>query len=359
MDTTAEEIVFDAQGVCHFCHRADELIAKAAAKKPVAAQELQRLVERVKADGRGRDYDSIMGMSGGVDSSYVAHVAKSLGLRPLVVHFDNGWNSETAVSNIERIVKKLGFDLYTLVINWPEFRDLQRSFFKASVVDIEVVSDHAIFASMYRLARQHGIRYILSGTNSATEHTMPAKWAWRKQDLTNIKAIHREFGTVKLKTFPTLGTLRFQLSRQFGLGQSFVELLNYIDYRKTDAIRTLEREYGWQYYGGKHYESIITKFYQAHVLPVKFGIDKRRPHLTDLIHNGEITRAQALVELEKPLYDPAEFRIDREFVLKKLGFSSDEFEAIMRAPVKSHLDYGSDQRLYDLLKLVRRLIRPR
>ena len=263
MDTTAEEIEFDEQGVCNFCHRADELIAQAALQKPSRSEELQKLVDKIKSDGKGKEYDSIMGMSGGVDSSYVAHLAKSLGLRPLVVHFDNGWNSEIAVGNIERIVKKLDFDLFTLVINWPEFRDLQRSFFKASVVDIEVVSDHAIFASMYRLARKHGIKYVLSGTNRATEHTMPKAWAWRKQDLPNIKSIHRQFGTTKLKTFPTLGTLRFQLSRQLGMGQKFVELLEYFDYEKTKAVTFLEEEYEWRYYGGNHYESIITKFYQA------------------------------------------------------------------------------------------------
>ena len=283
MDTTDHDILFDADGVCSHCRRWDSLEPRFRFSAEESRTRLAALADQVRR-GRGNGkYDSIIGLSGGIDSSYVAFLAAKLGLKPLAVHFDNGWNSEIAVSNIQKIVQKLGFDLYTYVIDWEEFRDLQRAFFKASVVDIEMLSDHAIFASMFRIARENGIKYVLSGTNFPTEHTMPASWYWRKQDVTNLRSIHAAYGEGPIKTFPTLTTLRFQAAKKFGFGQQYVELLNSMPYRRGEALETLKREFDWQYYGGKHYESTFTKFYQAYVLPVKFGIDKRRAHYSDLI----------------------------------------------------------------------------
>ncbi|MEO7157616.1 MAG: N-acetyl sugar amidotransferase [Vicinamibacterales bacterium] len=354
MDTSDIEITFDADGICHHCKLHDQRVLATPFSKPGAEASLARMVERVRASRKG-DYDSIVGLSGGVDSSYVAYQAVKLGLRPLAVHFDNGWNSELAVKNIEQMVTKLGLDLHTFVIDWEEFRDIQRSFFQADVVDIEMVTDLAIFASMFRIARQHGIRYILSGTNAATESIMPPTWQHFKFDLRNLKAIHRRYGTRPIKRYPTLGVFGMAWNH-YVTGFQSISLLNYLPYRKADAIETLSRELNWQYYGGKHYESTFTKFYQAHILPVKFGVDKRRIHFSDLIVNGEMTRDEALHELEQPLYDPLTLEQDREYVCKKLGFSVSEFEEYMnRAPV-SHYAFPSYARLaHRMVDLHRRL----
>lgn len=343
LDSSDPDIRFDAQGVCQYCHAAAVDLRSVRFTREESEQRLQRLAAAIRTDAKGNEYDSILGMSGGVDSSYVAYIAWKLGLKPLVVHFDNGWNAEVAVSNIKKIIEKCGFDLYTYVIDWPEFRDVQRSFFKASVIDIEMVTDHAIFAAMFRLARKHGIRTVLSGTNKATEHGMPPTWLWRKQDLTNLRAIQRRFGTMKLKTFPTMGSLEWLVYTKLGLGLKYVEPLNNLNYRKSDAITTLNNEFGWQYYGGKHYESTFTKFYQAHILPTKFGIDKRKVHLSCLIRNDEMTREEALAELALPLYDPAELQRDTAYVCKKLGFSEEEFDALMQEKPKPHTAYPSDE----------------
>lgn len=354
MDTSDPDIIFDGSGVCNHCLRATALSHKYVFTEADSSVRLGKLAAEIRASRHGRTYDCILGMSGGIDSSYVAYLAGQLGLTPLAVHFDNGWNSEIAVSNIKSIVQTLGFDLHTEVIDWEEFRDLQRAFLKASVIDIEMITDHAIFASMYRLARKHRIKYVLSGTNFRTEHTMPRSWYWRKQDLVNLKAIHRQYGELPLRTFPTLTTLRFQASRKLGLGQKFVEPLNNINYMRGAAMQTLSKLFGWRYYGGKHYESVFTKFYQAYVLPVKFAVDKRRAHFSDLIHNDEMTRGEAIAELEKPAYEAAALESDKTYVLKKLGFSDLEFAALMSEKPRSHLEFRSDQRLVDAMHWIDR-----
>jgi len=354
MDSSDPDIVFDEQGVCNHCHHHDRRVAQIPAFAPDARQQLESVALRIKSSRRG-EYDSIMGLSGGVDSSYVAYLAHRLGLRPLAVHFDNGWNSEVAVRNIENIVKKLGFELQTYVIDWPEFRDLQRSFFRAHVIDIEMLTDHAIFAALYRLAEQNRIRYVLSGTNFATESVMPRSWLHMKADLRNIKAIQKRYGTVKLRSFPTMSIWKLAYY-QYVRGIRSVSLLNYIQYNKTHAIRELSEQVGWQYYGGKHYESTFTKFYQAYILPTKFGVDKRRCHLSNLVLNGEISRDAALAELQKPLYDDSELAADRAYVLKKLGIAPDDFEIYLRTPGVPHSDYPSDESIARrLIELTRRL----
>lgn len=347
MDTTDPEIVFDNQGVCSNCHRAAGLLSKVQLSEEESQRRLSVWKNKIQKHGRNSKYDCIIGLSGGVDSSYTALMASRLGLRPLAVHFDNGWNTEIAVHNIKMIVGVLGFNLETYVINWEEFQDLQRAYFKASVVDIEALTDHAITAAMFRLARKHRIRYILSGSNTATEHCMPKTWIWNKQDLVNIRAIHRLFGERRLRTFPMLSTWKYLVYRRTFF--EFVTVLNDVNYRKLKAMEELKEELGWKEYGGKHYESLFTRFYQAHILPRKFGIDKRRAHLSSLIRNGEITRDQALAELEKPLYEPFELERDMEYVLKKLGFSKDEFEEIMRNDPVPHSHYPSDRTFVERL----------
>jgi N-acetyl sugar amidotransferase len=354
MDESDRNIRFDADGVCNHCHDAERALAKVRLSPEESKARLQALAAEIGKTRTAEGYDSIIGLSGGVDSSYTAWLAHKLGLRPLAVHLDNGWNSEIAVANIHNLVQRCGFDLVTLVIDWPEFRDLQRAFIKAGVVDIEMLSDHAIVATMFRLCRKHGIQTVLSGTNVATEHGMPRSWVWNKQDLTNIRAIHARYGSVRLKTFPTMGLVRSALWRLPAFGYRFVELLDSANYRKTSAIEELKREAGWREYGDKHHESVFTKFYQSYILPTKFGIDKRRVHLSALIRNAEITRGVALEALNEPIYDPAELRRDREFVLKKLGFSEAEFDALMAAPPVPHDHYRSDRKVRDVLKAVLR-----
>lgn len=343
MDTSAPDIEFDAAGVCNYCKTHEEKVAATPFAQGGAAQKLSELVAKLKSEKQG-EYDSIVGLSGGVDSSYVAYQAVKLGLRPLAVHFDNGWNSELAVKNIEQIVKRLGLDLLTFVIDWEEFKDIQRSFFKAHVIDIEMVTDHAIFAAMYQIANKHKIRYILSGTNAATEAIMPAAWQHFKFDLCNLKAIHQRFGNRPIKRYPTLSVWEMAWNH-YVRGAKSVSLLNYLPYRKDEAMKTLTDELGWQYYGGKHYESVFTKFYQAHILPEKFGVDKRRIHLSDLIMNGEVTREEALQELARPLYDPLQLEQDRDYVRKKLGFTKEEFQAYMDTKPVSHYTYPSYAKL--------------
>lgn len=357
MDTSDPDIGFDAEGVCNHCRTHEERHTLAPVGRGDAGQRLDALVQSIRQSRRG-DYDSIVGLSGGVDSSYVAYQAVRLGLKPLAVHFDNGWNSEQSVRNIERVVKSLGLDLQTFVIDWPEFRDIQRSFFKADVIDIEMVTDQAIFGSIYRLARKHGIRTILSGTNVQTESIMPRAWQHFKFDARNLKAIHRRFGTLPIRRYPVIGLWAMAFN-QYVSGCKSVSLLNYIDYRKSEAMRCLQDELGWQYYGGKHYESVFTRFYQAHILPYKFGVDKRRCHMSDLIMNGELSRADAQTSLAGPLYEPEQLRRDTEYVCKKLGFSAAEFEDYMtRSPV-SHFAYPSDARLGNFLSQIHRQIRYR
>lgn len=351
MDTSDRAITFDQERVCSHCRQAEGQLAAIRLSTDESERRLRAMAAPIAAS-RYRGYDSIIGLSGGVDSSYVALLAHRLGLRPLAVHLDNGWNSEIAVSNIRGVAEACGLDLMTLVIDWPEFRDLQRSFIKAGVVDIEMLSDHAIVATMFRLSRQHGIRYILSGTNVATEHGMPRAWVWNKQDLTNIRAIHRRFGSLPLKTFPTMGLAASVWARNLGAGPRFIELLDYANYSKRDAIGALKRDAGWRDYGGKHFESIFTKFYQAYILPVKFGIDKRRVHLSALIRNGEIDRATAVEQLAAPIYDPVQLKRDKEYVLKKLGFTEIEFDRLMQEPPVPHDHYRSDFWIRNAIKRI-------
>lgn len=357
LDETDPDILFNEQGVCHHCLEAAPRLKKfRLLDNKDYWPDLVKVANEIKQRAGKKKYDSIVGMSGGVDSSYICHLAGKLGLNPLVVHFDNGWNSEIAVSNIKKVVEKNGFDLFTYVIDWPEFKDIQRSFFKASVIDIEMVTDHAIMATMVRIAKDNNLTYVLNGTNFTNEHGMPKSWLWRKQDLTNLKDIQKKFGTKKINSFPTFGTLKYAFGTQLGMGFKNIEFLNMMPYRKDKAMEELESVYGWQYYGGKHYESTFTKFYQAYVLPTKFNVDKRKVHLSAQIRNSEITRDFALQELKEPLYGIEELRYDTEYVIKKLGFSEEEFDKIMNEKPINHLFYKSDEWLMNILRWVKKRI---
>lgn len=345
MDTSVPDIEFDESGQCNFCRAADERMATEYYVGPEYRQKLDDLIARIKHEGRNKPYDCIIGVSGGVDSSYTAYLVKKVyGLRPLAVHFDNGWNSELAVENIERLLAKLEIDLYTHVMDWEEFRDLQLSFLKASVANSEIPTDHGIVALLYRMAAKNGVRFIINGGNLATESIMPDSWMHDARDLTFIKAIHKRFGNRALKTFPTVSKARFAwyiLARRI----RYVTLLNFIDYNKDEAVAFLEKELGWRKYAGKHFESIYTRFFQGHLLPQKFGMDKRRPHFSSLIVSGQMTRDDALDELEAVPYPDELANEDIEYVSQKFGLTPEEFEAIMNLPVKQSGDYPNDTAL--------------
>jgi N-acetyl sugar amidotransferase len=350
MDTTDRDIFFDSNGVCNHCWKYEELTAKELYKGEEAKAKLDQLLIEIKENGKNKDYDCIIGVSGGVDSTYLAYLVKKLELRPLAVHLDNGWDSELAVHNIEKVLKKLGIDLYTYVIDWEEFKDLQLSFLKASVSDAEIPTDHAIIAIMYRMAAERRIP-IISGANIATEAILPTSWTYGIGDWKYIKSIHKRFGRVKLKSFPHFSRNDI-LYYTFVKGVKSIQLLNYVPYIKKDVMQVLEHELGWQYYGGKHYESIYTRFFQGYILPRKFNIDKRRAHLSNLICAEQMAREEALEEIKHDTYLEDKVREDKEYVIKKLGLDKESFEEIMSLPVKTYLDYPNynNPSVYDPLR---------
>lgn len=342
-DLTASNISFDSEGVCNFCRNYERLAAKYInIPKEQKKQQLDLIVSKIKRLGKNNKYDCILGLSGGVDSSYLAWLAKDLGLRPLIVHFDNGWNSELAVKNIENIVTKLNYDLDTYVFNWEEFKDLQRAYFKAGVVDIEVPTDYLIFAVLNQLAAKKGIKYILSGYNYATEYGMPKGWnIANKFDDRNLKDIHKRFGKVKLKDFPSFGRYNIFWYEKIK-GIETAPLLNYIDYVKKDVKNFISKELDWKDYGGKHYESVFTRFYQGYVLPKKFNVDKRKAHWSALICSGQATREEALEDLANEPYPVDLQKQDVKYVSKKLDFTSEEFEEIMNSKPVPHDFYDTE-----------------
>jgi N-acetyl sugar amidotransferase len=338
MDTTDPDIVFDKNGICNHCHTYDQNIAQGLFCGDEGKRQLETIVQRIKAHGKNKEYDCIIGVSGGVDSSFVAYKVKELGLRPLAVHLDNGWDSELAVKNIENILNRLDIPLYTHVIDWEEFKDLQLSFLKASTPDSEIPSDHAIFALMIQLAKKNNVP-VISGMNLKTESHLPKAWSQGHIDWRYIKNVHKKFGKIKLRTFPHLHIWTFL----FYIKSMWIDILNYIDYNKGDAKRFLTDELCWRDYGWKHHESIYTRFYQGYILPKKYGYDKRRTHLSSLICSFEITRDNALEELKSEPYPIKMQNADGEYLLKKFNLTSKEFEDIMNQPHKSINDYPNYQ----------------
>lgn len=349
MDTSDPDISFDNDGVCNHCKRYTDIVKSRVFEGDEASQKLQELIYNIKKSGKGKDYDCLIGVSGGVDSTYVAYLLKQFGLRPLAVHFDNGWNSELAVSNIEKTLSKLGIDLYTYVIDWPEFKDLQLSFLKASTPDGEIPTDHAIDSFLWQQASKRGIKYVVSGMNFKSEAMSVPAWAYGHSDWKYIKAIHKKYGSKKLSKYPHY-TFFDLFYYNIVKGIRIVSVLNYMEYNKDEAIKILEKELGWVYYGGKHYESIYTRFYQSYILPKKFNIDKRRGHLSDLINSGQITRSEGEELFAKEVCPPELMKSDLEFVKKKLNLTQEQFEEIMQLPIKSYKDYPNSYATVQFLR---------
>jgi N-acetyl sugar amidotransferase len=346
MDTTDPEIKFDEDGNCNNCNSALDLGKNTWFPDETGEKMLNDLFNRIKTEEKSKEFDCIIGLSGGIDSSYLAYLAVEKGLRPLVVHVDCGWNSEQAVKNIENVVKKLNIELHTFVVNWEEMKDLHRAFFKASLPDQDIPQDHAIFAALYAFANKNDIRYVLNGYNFATECILPASWGHQAMDYTHLKSIHNQFGQFRLAEYPHVNF--FQRYIYFTLIKRMVIInpLNYINYRKDDAIEMLKRELDWQYYGGKHYESRFTKFFQSYYLPLKFNFDKRRAHLSSLIISGQMSRNEALEIMKEDLYSEKEVNYDLEYVAKKLDWTVDEFRAIINLPPNRHKDFPTNDGLF-------------
>jgi N-acetyl sugar amidotransferase len=350
MDTSDSNIAFDDRGWCDYCINYHTNILPHWHTDARGELEIRAQVERIKREGRGKNHDCIIGISGGVDSSYVTHLAKAkFGLRPLLFHVDAGWNSQQAVNNIEKLVDGLGVDLHTEVIDWQEMKDLQLAFFKAQVPHIDTPQDHAFFAALYNFAAKNGFKYILTGANYSTECVRePLEWHYHASDLRQLKDIHRRFGTRPLKSFPMADIFTYKLYYRFIKGVKVVKPLNYVPFHKEEAMQELVDKYGWQKYAHKHYESRFTRFYEGYWLPTKFGYDKRRAHFSSLILTGQMTRSDALEKIAKTAYDPENLAEDFEYVATKLGLTVPELRQIMAGPNKSYKDYSNAMSLIDL-----------
>lgn len=350
MDTTDSAITFDARGVCDHCNTFYSQVQPNWDTGETGKVELARMVDAIRASGKGKDFDCIIGMSGGIDSSYLVYAAKEvMGLRPLVFHVDAGWNSQIAVNNIERLVDGLGLDLFTEVIDWEEMKDLQRAFLRSGVSHIDTPQDHSFFATMYKFATQHGVKHILTGANYSTECIRnPLEWMYFQSDARQIRDIHRRFGEMPLRNFPLTSILWHKVWLPYMRGIKVLRPLNSMPYIKTEARQLLMDRFGWQPYPQKHFESRFTRFYESYWLFERFGYDVRKVQFSSLIVTGQMTRGEALAELEKLPYDPATIGQEIEFVANKLDITVDELMRYMALPKKTYQDYRNQEEIYRL-----------
>lgn len=350
MDTTDSAIEFDEKGVCDHCRTYYSKVLPKWHTDDRGAAGLAQFADGIREAGKGRDFDCIIGMSGGIDSSYLVYAAKEImGLRPLVFHVDAGWNSQIAVNNIERLVDGLGLDLFTEVIDWEEMKDLQRAFFRSGVPHVDTPQDHSFFATMYKFATKHGVKHILTGANYSTECIRnPIEWMYYQSDSRQIRDIHRRFGESPLKKFPLTSILWHKVWLPYARGIKVLRPLNHMPYVKTEARQLLMDRFGWQPYPQKHFESRFTRFYESYWLPVRFGYDVRKVQFSSLILTGQMSRDEALSELQKPSYDPATINEEIEFVANKLDLGVDELMGYLHLPKKTYADYKNQQDLYRL-----------
>lgn len=349
MDSSDPMISFDEDGTCNYCHEFSNVTKKRWFPNSRGQEKLKSMIDRLKTLGKGKEYDAILGLSGGIDSSYLALKSKEWGLRLLVVHVDGGWNSEAAVSNIEKLVDYCGYELFTEVINWSEMRDLQLAYLKAGVSNQDVPQDHAYFATLYKFATKNRVPSILSGGNIATEGIAP-NWMFDPLDLANLIAIHKAHGEVMLKTFPKVTFFQRYIWFPFYHRMQVLRPLNFLPYTKSEALNELKSAVGWSDYGRKHGESHFTKFFQNYYLPERYGYDKRRPHISSLIVSGQISRSEALKQLEEPLYLDDQLSKDLDYISSKLGLKCEDIKNLVKIPVSKHNAYSTQENLYRLMK---------
>jgi N-acetyl sugar amidotransferase len=350
MDTSDSRITFDEQGVCDHCNDFKKNVKPNWFPNDEGKRRLETVVEKIKKDGKGRDFDCIFGMSGGVDSSYLLHLAvKELGLRPLVFHVDGGWNSELAVNNIQVMIDKLRLDLYTEVINWEEMKDFQLAFFKSGVPHIDIPQDHAFIATLYDFAEKYKIKYIMNGGNISTECVRnPMEWLYYGTDMAQLNDIRRRFSTIKMESYPFSSVLRHKFYLRYLKGVKVVKPLDYMLYIKEDALSMLAKEYGWKPYPQKHFESRFTKFYEGYWLPERFGFDTRRVQYSSLILTGQMSREDALKKLEKPAYDPNTIEDEFNYIATKLDITSKDLRGYFDMPKKFYWDYNNQERIFNM-----------
>ena len=350
MDTTDSKISFDEKGVCDHCNTYYTDILPKWHTGERGHKTLEEIIVKIKKEGKGKDFDCLMGMSGGIDSSYLLYVmVEKYGLRPLVFHVDAGWNSQIAVNNIERLVDGLGLDLYTEVINWEEIKDLQLAFFKSGVSHIDTPQDHSFFATMYKFASKHKIKHILTGGNYSTECVRnPLEWMYYQSDSIQLKDIYKKHGTGKLKDYPISNILWHKVYLPYIKGIKLIRPLDFVPYNKDEAIQLLVDKFGYQKYPQKHFESRFTRFYEGYWLPMKFGFDTRKVQYSSLILTDQMTREEALESLSKPAYDPNTIKQDFEYIATKLGISVVELQSYMDAPNKTYKDYKSQDSIYNM-----------
>ncbi len=354
MDTSDPEITFDQNGICNHCTEFENVTSKLWYPNTEGLKILEETFNKVKSDGKNNEYDCILGLSGGVDSAYLALKMKEYGLRPLVVHVDAGWNSEIAVSNIERVIKFCNYDLYTYVIDWEEMRDLQLAYFKSGIANQDIPQDHAFFAILYHYAVNNNISYVISGGNTSTEGiSPPSSWENSAMDSINLKAIHNKFGSLKLKNYRTISFFQYYIYYPFIKKMKTIRPLNFMPYNRDEAIRELVDKVGFKEYGRKHGESVFTRFYQNHYLPRKFGFDKRLPHYSTLILTNQMSREDALEKLKQPMYESdINLKYDINFFCRKLGISEAEYENIMNSAPNHYTSYPTWDRYYKFIKKV-------
>lgn len=353
MDTTDPAITFNERGECHHCVGYREKVRSLTYQGASSERQLHELAEKIKRSGRGNEYDCVIGVSGGVDSSYTCYLAKKLSLRPLAVHMDNGWNSDSAVRNIKTICERLDIEYMSYVLNWEEFRDIQLAFLKASIVEMEIPTDVAIPHALHKVAARHNIKYILSGGNLAGEAIMPRTWFYYPKDSKLMKSIHRRFGRKRIKEYPTFDYWR-EIYCKFVKGIRIVYPLNFTNYSKPEARRVLQEEVGWVDYGGVHHESIFTRIVLSYIQPKKFGVDYRKCTLSAEICNQIISREDALRILEQSPWDAETVAQDLAYMAKKFAITPAELDAILTLPPKSYRDYPNSERLLDFIYSVYR-----
>ncbi|NND73426.1 MAG: N-acetyl sugar amidotransferase [Ilumatobacter sp.] len=356
MDTSDPDITFDADGVCSHCRKFDDITSKQWFPGEEGEQRLNTMLDQIRAAGTDHDYDVILGLSGGLDSSILAVRAKDWNLRVLAIHVDAGWNTELAVHNIQRIVEYCDFDLHTHVVDWADMRDLHLAYLRSGIANQDVPQDHVFFASLYGQAVERKIKYVLNGGNIATESVFPANWHGSAMDAWNLRDIHRKYGTTELKSYPTMGFLRYYLTIPYVHRIKVFRPLNFMPYDRAAALTELQERLGYKDYGLKHGESQFTRFFQNYYLPTRFGYDKRRPHLSSMILSGQITREEALARLDDEMYTADQLEQDIAYFSKKLRIGRDEFTDLLHAPLRSHRDFRNQDSAYRRLKQVQGMI---